>query len=150
MGDGWRYIREYIKMNEAAGDAMTCWIDNFDAPWSMVSRSYYRNNYDTMRGLFDSAYAATTSNTKRAYIEKIRLHCDFLGISAQFGHGSLSSTNQQRYLQMFNYIKNNNVNLGELSMTIPSSVNYNQDPMKWFDAWNDSATPGTHRSSNFT
>ncbi len=143
-------------MNEAAGDAMTCWIDNFDAPWSMVSRSYYRNNYDTMRGLFDSAYSSIpstdhseTAEKQRAYILKVRIHCDFLGISAQFGHGSLNSTNQQRYLEMFNYIKNNNVSLGELSMTIPSSVNYNQDPMKWFDAWNDCATPGTNRSGNF-
>ena len=137
-------------MNEAAGDAMTCWIDNFDAPWSMVSRSYYRNNYDTMRGLFDSAYAAAETNSQRAYILKVRLHCDFLGISAQFGHGSLSATNRQRYDEMLAYIRSTNANLGELSMTIPSSVNYNQDPMKWFDAWNDSNNPGTHRPGNFT
>jgi len=152
VGHRWRYIREYIKMNEAAGDAMTCWIDNFDAPWSMVSRSYYRNNYDTMRGLFDSALGCEDiTNKQRNYILATRLHCDFLGISAQFGGGrTLSSANQQRYLEMFNYIKNNNANLGELSMHIPSSVNYNQDPMLWFDAWNDSANPGTHRPGNFT
>ena len=149
-GPGWRYIREYITMNEAAGDAMTCWIDNFDAPWSMVSRSYYRNNYDDMCSLFDSAYAAAEKNSQRDYIKKVRLHCDFLGISAQFGHGSLSSTNRQRYLDMFNYIKSTNANLGEIAMTIPSSVDYNQDPMRWFDAWNDSNNPGTHRASNFT
>ena len=149
-GPGWRYIRDYITMNEAAGDAMTCWIDNFDAPWSMVSRSYYRENYDTMRGLFDSAYAAAETDSQRDYILKVRLHCDFLGISAQFGHGSLSATNRQRYDEMLSYIKSTNANLGELSMTIPSSVNYNQDPMKWFDAWNDSNNPGTHRRGNFT
>lgn len=150
VGDGWRYIRDYIEMNEAAGDAMTCWIDNFDAPWSMVSRSYYRENYDTMRGLFDSAYALADTNSQKAYILKVRLHCDFLGISAQFGHGSLNATNRQRYDEMLSYIRTNNANLGELSMTIPSTVNYNQDPMLWFDAWNDSANPGTHRPGNFT
>ena len=104
-----------------------------------------------MRGLFDSAYARTESSTKRSFILNARVHCDFLGISAQFNGSSLSSTNRARYLEMYNYIRNNGIELASESYlySIPGSINYNQDPMKWYVAWASDSHPGTHRASNF-
>lgn len=150
-GDGWRYIREYIKMNEVAGDAMPCWTNNADAPWEMVSRSYYRTHYDEMSELFDKAYALTNDEDQQKYILDARVHCDFLGISAQFGGGrSLSSAQRTRYANMLSYMKSHDIEMSSsLSYSYPSSVNYNQDPMKWYDVYAGSSTPGANRPGDY-
>ena len=137
-GDGWRYIKEFIALDEAAGDAMTCWVNNFEWPWEMMSRKFYREHYDEMSDLFDKALACTSDTKQISYINKVRVHCDFLGISASFGTRS-DSAFVSRYNNMLTYIRDNGIELvgNGLTYTIPGSGAEMTDPMTWIDAFSD-------------
>jgi len=107
--------------------------------------------------LFDSAYSLASTNKQREYILKARIHCDFLGLSAQFNGSSLSSTNRNRYADLLSYLRtldsddddDGNLLSSTMGYTLPSTPNYSQDPMEWYDAWAGDTYPGAHRQSNF-
>ncbi len=106
-GDGWRYIKKYLFMNEAATDGVGCWVNNYDYPWTMVSKNYYAQNYATMKDLFTSAYNLASTDDQREFILEARVHCDFLGLSALWSQRGNYSWYWTEYDRMYNYISNN-------------------------------------------
>ncbi len=106
-GDGWRYIKKYILMNEASTDGVNCWVNNYDYPWTMVSKSYYAQHYAEMKDLFTSAYSFATDDDQRDFILRARVHCDFLGLSALWSQRNSISWYYTEYDRMYNYLQNN-------------------------------------------
>ena len=137
-GPGWQYIKQYIDMAMAAGDANGCWTDNFDWPWDMYNKSYFANNYETMVGLFEAAKSATNDQTYIDRIEKTSVHMHFLGLSATFYTNSGTQTWRDRYTWLWNYY-NDHPGFRALSTWIsdgqmnnyPGSPNEIRDTMSW-------------------
>ncbi|MBE6563391.1 MAG: DUF4838 domain-containing protein [Ruminococcaceae bacterium] len=111
-GDGWRYIKKYLLMNEAATDGVGCFVNNYDYPWTMVSKSYYAENYETMKDLFSSAYKFAKKDRQKDFILRARVHCDFLGLSALWSQKNNYGWYWEEYNRMYDYL------------TSPSNVTY--------------------------
>lgn len=177
-GDAWSYIKEYAMMAEEAANLNTCWINNTDAPWEMVNRKYYRENYAKIVELFDNALAAVGNNgTYQRRIKEVRVLADFLGVSASHGTSQWNTELVRTgYDRLFKYIssttepdgyymthirtwkdENNVVHEDHcnymLSKEHPVNISYgynnNIDPMRWYTDFLEWATPGAKRAVNF-
>lgn len=160
-GDAWTYIKEYAMMAEAATDEQDCWVNNTDAPWEMVSRSYYRNNYAKIVELFENALAAVSGDEKYVNrINEIRVLADFLGVSASYGSDQQNTDLVSRgYDRLYDYLKDGGgydtahewsgykLGLGNHTWTI--TYDKSVDPMKWYNDYANWTTPGAKRASNF-
>ena len=110
-GNGWEYIKEYLYIQNRAGDLKGCWTNNFDWPWDMYDKSYYATQFDHIMDLFDSAYAATSDTTQKDRIERLSIHARFLGLSATYESNYVNGTPAQksayttRYTWLWNYMK---------------------------------------------
>lgn len=102
-GDGWEYVREYLEMSNEAGDLMGCWTNNFEFPWDMYSKQYFETNYLKMAELFDKAYAAAQDDTRRFRVSLLRIHCDFLGLSATYERDYVNGSDEARGKWVSNY-----------------------------------------------
>lgn len=157
FGDGWKYIKEYIYMQDICGNLQPCFTNNFDRPWNFYNKDYYRENFDYMLNLFNQAYDATTDEDQRERIELARVHVYFLGLSATYDerYASATATAQQKadykkmYSDFWNYINDNGyiqgsrndgykcVDLGYNGVgglkNFPSSPDDVRDTMTWVD-----------------
>ncbi len=102
-GPGWESIREYIDLQNRAGDLAGCWLNNFDWPWDMYSKEYFAENFDHMVELFDAAKAATDDPDQKARIESASIHTYFLGLSATYSDNP-DETYKERYSYLWNYL----------------------------------------------
>ncbi len=124
-GEGYEYIYEYIWMHDTAGnESGICYINNCDYPGDMFDYEYTRDNYEYMRTLLTKALAlAEGDQIKR--IEYLIVSCDALGLSAchkswyEEGTEESKALYVERYTWMYNYIKNNRMNVG-LSANVQS------------------------------
>ncbi|MBR0302415.1 MAG: DUF4838 domain-containing protein [Clostridia bacterium] len=111
-GNGWEYIKEYLYMQDAAGNLQGCFMNNFDWPWDMYNREYYGANYDHFCDQFTQASGATSDSTQKSRIELASIHMHFLGLSATYESDYVNGTSAQRskyttrYTWLWNYIKN--------------------------------------------
>ena len=102
-GAGWKNIREYIDMQNAAGDAAGCWMNNFDWPWDMYSKEYFAANFDRMVKLFDAAKEEAEEPEQKERIEEASIHMYFLGLSATYSDDP-DETYKERYTYLWNYL----------------------------------------------
>lgn len=117
-GEGYEYIYDYIWMHDTAGNlSEICYVNNCDYPGDMFDYEYSRDNYEEMRSLLTKALAlAEGDQIKR--IEYLLVSCDALGLSACHRSWYLEGTAEtralymERYTWMYNYIKNNRMNVG--------------------------------------
>ncbi len=151
-GDGWKNIREYIDLQNKAGDEAGCWLNNFDWPWDMYSKEYFAENFDHMVELFKAAYDATDDPEQKARIEEASIHMYFLGLSATYERDMVNedeSSNQrykERYTYLWNYLNENGYIEGEREDgykctdfqngragldNFPESPDDVRDPMTW-------------------
>jgi hypothetical protein len=109
-GDGWQNIRDYLDLQNTAGDLAGCWTNNFDWPWDMYSKEYFAEHFDEMKELFDKALSATEDETQRSRIEQASIHVYFLGLSATFedryenGDDASRSDYKKDYDYLWDYI----------------------------------------------
>lgn len=160
-GDAWSYIKEYAMMAEEAADLNTCWINNTDAPWEMVNRKYYRENYAKMVELFENALAAVgTNETYQRRIKEIRVLADYLGVSASYGTDQQNTTLVQTgYTRLCDYILTEYPNThdgkayalsgGKSGHSFNVVRNSSVDPMRWYTDFAGWDTPGAKRAVNF-
>ena len=95
-GYGWTYIREYMDMLIECGDLMGCVFNDFELPFDIYSKDYFKANYDKMCDLFDKALAETETNAERFNIEKLSVHMHFLGLSALYEDRYVNGTDDER------------------------------------------------------
>ena len=120
-GDGWRNIRQYIDMSNYAGDLKGCWTNNYDRPWHLYDKEYFKEHYKEMAVLFDNAYEAAQTDAQRRRVLNCRMQCDFLGLSATYerdwthGNDETRAEYKRRYEHLYNYIVDNDVYVASLS-----------------------------------
>ena len=107
-GDGWENIKQYIYMQDECGNLQGCFMNNFDRPWNFYNKDYYRENFQTMLGLFNAAYDATDDPEQKERIETARIHVYFLGLSATFDSDWTNGSAEQRaaYKEKYDYLWN--------------------------------------------
>lgn len=138
-GDGWEYIREYLDMQTEAGDLQGCFTNNFDRPWNMYNKDYYRDNYHYMLSLFDKALDAAKTDEQKARITECTIHLNYLGLSATYEQDYVNGTDEakeayaKRYADYYNYVKANNITLWSAGcLNFPTSKDDIRDTMSWY------------------
>lgn len=130
-GDGWKYIKEYIFIQDEAGNRSDCFVNNFDWPGDMYDIGYMYDNYDRILDLFNKALAAATESSQKERIELLSVHVHFLCVSGAFlrGHGT-DSVITERYRTLYNLIQKYQY-VAYLN-TVPSTLDTSVSPMiKW-------------------
>jgi len=121
-GPGYEYIFEYIQMHTKAGDECgTCFVNNFDRPGDMFSYEYLGENYETMRGLIESALAMTEDPDQIMHLEHLMVCCDFMALSALHTEWYTEGANVELYEERYTWMYNKMV---EYDMTVFSSDLY--------------------------
>ncbi len=95
-GYGWIYIREYMDMLIECGDLMGCVFNDFELPFDIYSKDYFKANYDKMCELFDKALNQADTDEERFNIEKLSVHMHFLGLSALYEDRYVNGTEAQK------------------------------------------------------
>jgi hypothetical protein len=129
-GEGWEYIRQYLEMSNYAGDLKGCWTNNFDRPWELYDEDYFEEHYKEMAVLFDNAYAEAETSYQKKRVSDCRMQCDFLGLSATYerdwvnGDEATRAEYKRRYVNLYNYIVNNNVKVAGLEDNTTGCQNF--------------------------
>ena len=107
-GDGWRYIKEYLYMQDECGNLQGCFMNNFDRPWNFYNKEYFGANFQHMLELFNNAYAEASTAAQRKRIEYARIHVYFLGLSATYESDWVNGTSAQKaaYKEKYDYLWN--------------------------------------------
>lgn len=144
-GEGWEYIREYLEMAHAAGDANGCWTNNYDRPWNLYNEEYFRDNYKTMSQLFENALAEATTEEHIHRLELCRMHCDFMGLSATYerdyvnGDAVARAEYEVAYARLYNNIVDNGIRLTSYGSGYYAADNFPEsetdiyNTMEWLD-----------------
>ena len=109
-GEGWEYIKEYLYIQNRAGDLKGCWTNNFDWPWDVYDKEYYGSMFDRICELFEAASSATDDPEKKERIELLSIHAKVLGLSATYETDYLNGTAQkaqvykERYSKLLDYM----------------------------------------------
>lgn len=130
------YIREYLDLHQKSGDAIDgCFINNYHYPLDMMDVNFYRENYDTMKELFDKAvkYAPDAATQKK--IEVLRLHMEFIGLSATYDRDYVNGTAESRaeYEASYKWLVDNyraaNLPGDRVGTAAPADYDLSQNPM---------------------
>lgn len=95
-GYGWTYIREYMDMLVECGDLKGCVFNDFELPFDIYSKDYFKENYDKMCQLFENAKNQAETDEEIFNIEKLSVHMHFLGLSALYEDRYVNGTEAQR------------------------------------------------------
>ena len=144
FGDGWKNIKEYIYIQDRAGNLNGCFMNNFDRPWNFYNKEYYGQQYDHIIELFDAAYAAAKTSAQKSRVERARIHAYFLGLSATYesnwlnGNDAQKAKYQEQYSYLWNYVKNTGFRVCDIGQSgtggcgnFPSSPSNVYDTMFW-------------------
>lgn len=140
-GSGWEYVREYLDMYEAAGDAVEgCFTNNYHLPFDMVSRSYFRQNFDYMDYLLTEAARLADSAEQEMRLVRLRAHCLFLGLSATYeedyvnGDSDSRAVYEAKYRVLLDTVKNCDIQLcgNPAQITIPETYEITGMPVDMF------------------
>ncbi len=106
FGDGWRYIKQYVYMQDECGNRNGCFMNNFDRPWNFYNKDYYAEHFDEMLALFNSAYEAAKDEEQRERVKLARIHVYFLGLSATYADRYANGNDDQRaaYKEQYGYL----------------------------------------------
>ena len=96
FGYGWIYIKEYMNMLVECGDLKGCVFNDFELPFDIYSKDYFKNNYDVMCELFDNALSIAKTDSERFNLEKLSVHMHFLGLSALYEDRYVNGTEEQK------------------------------------------------------
>ena len=106
-GDGWSNVKEYLCMQDNCGNANGCFMNNFDYPWDMYNKEYYRDNFDRFTALFDKAEEMAEGEQKE-HVRDARIHVLFLGLSATYDKCFLNGTQseKEKYRKLYSELWN--------------------------------------------
>ena len=98
-----------------------------------------------MAVLFDNAYAEAKTTAQKKRVSNCRMQCDFLGLSATYerdwanGDDAARAEYRSRYVNLFNYVENNNVRVAAFGSGAHGCENFPRNasdeniisPMEW-------------------
>ena len=130
------YIREYLDLHQKSGDAIDgCFINNYHYPLDMMDVNFYRENYDTMKELFDKAVKYAPDATTQKKIEVLRLHMEFIGLSATYDRDYVNGTDESRaeYEASYKWLVDNyraaNLPEDRVGTAAPADYSLEKNPM---------------------
>lgn len=141
-GSGWRYLREYLDLWTAAGNASGCWMGNYNQPQEIVSFEYYSENYAKMCELFDNAEKYADTAEQAELIGKFRCHMEYLALCADYktmfenGTAEQKAAYQQRYSALVQFMKDHNVPYS-WNGVLPETDEVTASPLAWYGITND-------------
>lgn len=138
-GDGYEEVYEYMLLQTACGDAAPCWTNNHDRPFDQYEPSAVKKNYEEMRNLILTAIEKAQDSYAEEHCRNLLVSCEFLGLSASYkdmyvnGTADSRKTYEERYTDMYNYIKDNNLPVysGDVYQ-LPDEIDFSSDPMTQF------------------
>ncbi|MCI8611596.1 MAG: DUF4838 domain-containing protein [Clostridiales bacterium] len=136
-GGGYEELYQYILMQNEAGDRAGCFMNNYDRPRQMYDFAYIDEHYEEMRTLLTEARQKAKTAEQETRIDTLLACCDFLGLSCVHHRYYKNGTEEsralymERYDNMYNYIKNNNMVVfpSESVYKLPDTISYTEDPM---------------------
>ncbi len=139
-GDGWEYIYKYIVMQEEAGNAAGCFINNHDRPWNMYSETYIRENWHEMYNCLMTAFRMAVDDTQRLRIRELGLSIEFLGLSASYDTEYVNADAAAKaqytaiYEDFYEYLKLHHITIfsDSTTYTLPETCNLDTSPMAQF------------------
>lgn len=151
-GPGYENIYEYICHSQKAGDLVGCFINNHDAPWDFYSWEYIAEHYNEMRDLLTDALEKCLRDDQRVRVNNLIMSCDTLGLSALYdewytnGTAETKALYEERYTDLYNYIKNNNLRISDFPQYIlPDTIDFTKNLMSQFyngGCWDPDDRPG--------
>ena len=144
-GDGWRYIKEYLYMNDEAGNLNGCFTNNYDWPGDMHNVKYYYDNYNTMLDLFNNALALAKNDTcdqtmhiKTLSVQMYWMACTGAIVTAGSNAIVNNAALSEGYDNMYNIIRTYGYVASIYGVPDSSGYNKNASPMvSWLDLVND-------------
>jgi len=134
-GYGWTYIREYMDMLIECGDLKGCVFNDFELPFDIYSKDYFKENYDRMCELFESAKNQADTDAELYNLEKLSVHMHFLGLSALYEDRYVNGTDAEReayadqWKWTYNFINDNDMPLTYNSNGIKSAFTLDINPL---------------------
>ena len=134
-GYGWTYIKEYMDMLVECGDLKGCVFNDFELPFDIYSKDYFKANYDKMCDLFDKAMNQADTSEEIYNLEKLSVHMHFLGLSALYEDRYVNGTEAQRaaYAEQwrwtYDFINENDMPLTYSSNGIKSAFTLDVNPL---------------------
>lgn len=133
------YIRQYLDMHQQSGDAIEgCFINNYHYPLDMMDITYYRENYDTMKDLFDNAIRYAKDAETETKIVNLRLHMELIGLSATYERDYVNGTAESRaeyeasYKWLVDTYKAANLPGDRVGTAAPDNYDLSKNPMLTF------------------
>jgi len=133
------YIREYLDMHQQSGDAIEgCFINNYHYPLDMMDINYYRENYGTMKDLFDKAIRYAKDSATETKIVNLRLHMELIGLSATYERDYVNGTAESRaeyeaaYKWLVDTYKAAGLPTDRVNTAAPDNYDLSKNPMLTF------------------
>lgn len=130
------YIREYLDMHQESGDVIDgCFINNYHYPFDMMDINYYCQNYEAMKLLFDNAARYAKDEEALEKINILRLHMEFMGLSATYDRDYVNGTEESRaeyeasYKWLVDSYKAANLPVDRVNTKAPDSYDLSKNPM---------------------
>lgn len=134
-GYGWIYIKEYMDMLVECGDLKGCVLNDFELPFDVYSKDYFKENYDKMCELFKKAIAQADNEDELYNIERLSVHMHFLGLSALYEDRYVNGSEEQRiaygdqWRWTYDFINENDMHITYDSTGIDSQYTLDINPL---------------------
>lgn len=140
-GYGYEHVYNYLVELCNAHDAVTVCVPYFSAAFDFYSKSYIRDHYEYMRNelLLAKAEKGSIGKSIHTDLDRLFMTCEVLGLSASYdsmytnGTAESRAVYEQRYTDLYNYLKANNVVFSsEPSFVLPSTISFDASPLIQF------------------
>ncbi len=142
-GPGWQNIYDYLKMLEAAGDDMGCYMTEYSHPMQMYSREYFAEHHEEMKALFDEAFVAAETSWQVDNVFKASAHMRFLGLEARYQAEYVNGTEEQKvayeseYRELYTIINNEDIKISYQQTGINAEFDVTKSPCELIYGFTD-------------
>ncbi|MDD6094645.1 MAG: DUF4838 domain-containing protein [Clostridia bacterium] len=146
-GDGYEYIYQYILLDDEAGNACGCFINNHDRPFDMHSKQYLGEHYEQMHDLLATALTLCKTDKQRERLTLLYYCAEFMGLSGAYdrlyteGNAESRALYEERYTEMYNYMYERDLQIFHTPdiYSVPDELDFSKSPMTQFyvlGSWN--------------
>ena len=134
-GYGWIYIYEYMQMLCEAGSLKGCVLNDYEQPFDIYSKEYFKDNYERMTELFEMALSEAATPEEQSHVERLSVHMKFLGLSATYeesyenGDEASRAEYAETWRWVYDYINSNGIRTTHDSTGLSAPFTLDKSPM---------------------